>query len=286
MTGSKPLITSVPIEADPAPHLVVDLGKDGLGVGSWVASRKHPLLATYINAAWAAARRHSHWVLIDPFCGPGRMRQRDETFTRPGGAAIAWRQSQLSGTPFGRVLVGDLDEERVSACQERLRLLGAPVEQFAGPADKTVPLMVKAVPRGALCLVYIDPYNLALLSHSMIAALAKLPKVDFVVHFSTMDMLRNVDHELDPKRARFDTVSPGWRERIGNTNKRSMPSWFFNDWHQQVKALGFEFSNARPLVHNDDAHELYKLVFFARHPLPIKLWNAIADDRQRGLEGF
>lgn len=283
MKKNNRLITARPPEADPFPDLVIDLGKDNEGVGPWVAGQKHPLLATYIDAARSAAKRHACWVFIDPFCGPGRMRQRDEAFTRPGGTVVAWRQSQLSNSPFGRVLVGDLDVERAGACEQRLRAIGAPVQKFVGPAEDTVREMVKQVPRGALCLVYIDPYNLALLSHAMIAELARLERVDFVVHFSTMDLHRNVDFELDPVRARFDDVSPGWRERIVGTNKASLPSLFFDDWHWQVKKLGFEFSQAKPLIYNEMDRVIYRLVFFARHELPIRLWGDIARDPQGRL---
>lgn len=281
----KPLVISSAPEPDPLPHLVVDQGKNNDGVGQWVAQEKHLYLSKYIDAARAAAKsKHfSEWVFIDPFCGPGRMRQRKEIITRPGGSVVAWRQSQVSGTPFGKVFIGDIDPQKSKACEERLLALGAPVRRFDGPAAETVTEMVKAVPAGALCLVYIDPYNLELLSYPMIEALARLPKVDFVVHFSTMDLIRNVAAELDPDRARFDEVSPGWRVRMGGIANQSLAVAFFNDWEQKVKALNFEFSKAMPLITNDDQREIYRLVFFARNDLPIRLWGDVARDPNRSL---
>jgi three-Cys-motif partner protein len=278
------LVISSPPEADTHPQLFFDEGKNGEGVGQWVAQEKHRYLCTYIDAARAAAKKgFSQWVYIDPFSGPGRLRQRGETITRPGGAVVAWRQSQFSGTPFGTVMIGDIDPVRSSACEARLAALGAPVKRFNGPAAETVLEMVKAVPPRSLCLVYIDPYNLALLSFPMIEALAKLPKVDFVVHFSTMDLIRNVAAELDPDRARFDDVSPGWRDRMASVANQSLAVAFFADWYQRVKALGFEFSEAMPLIRNDDQREIYRLVFFARNDLPNRLWSDVARDPNRGL---
>ena len=271
------LILSRPPESDPHPHLPLDLGKDGDGVGPWVAEDKHRLLATYIDAARAAAKtKFSQWVYIDPFCGPGRMLARGESVSRPGGAVVAWRQSQISGTPFGKILVGDINAKKAHACEERLKALGAPVHSFVGPAEETVPQMILSVPRGALCLAYIDPYNLSLLSHEMLAALAKLRKVDFVVHFSTMDLSRNVDAELDPVRARFDDVSPGWRQRIPPSSKSTLADRLFVDWTEQIRSLGFDFSNAMPLIKNTRGGEIYKLAFFASHPLPVRLWGDVA----------
>jgi three-Cys-motif partner protein len=282
---NKRLVISAAPEADPLPNLHVDQGKNGDGVGQWVAQEKHRVLSTYIDAARAAAKSKyfSEWVFIDPFCGPGRMRQRNETITRPGGSVVAWRQSQASGTPFGKVFIGDIDPTKRKACEARLRALGAPVRSFDGPAEASVLEMVNAVPRGALCLVYLDPYNLALLSYAMIEALAKLPKVDFVVHFSTMDLIRNVAAELDPERARFDEVSPGWRQRLGGVANQSLAVAFFDDWYKKVKTLNFEFSKAMPLITNDDQREIYRLVFFARKQLPIDLWADVARDPNFGL---
>lgn len=282
---NKRLVISAAPEPDPCPNLPIDLGKYGEGVGTWVAQEKHRYLSTYIDAARSAAKsKHfDNWVFLDPFCGPGRMRQRNEKFSRPGGAVVAWRQSQVSGAPFSKVLIGDIDPERSGACEARLLALGAPVQRFDGPAAETVVEMVKAVPKRSLCLVYIDPYNLSLLSYEMIAAFAKLPKVDLVVHFSTMDWLRNVAQERKPDRARFDDVSPGWRERLSGVSDASLPVAFFEDWYAKMTGLGFRFSTAIPLVFNDDQHEIYKLVFLARHDLPLKLWGDVARDQNLPL---
>ena len=102
-------------------------------MGAWVAQDKHRLLATYIDAARSAARtKFSQWVYIDPFCGPGRMQARGEQVSRPGGAMVAWRQSLLSGTPFGTVLIGDLNEQKLAACETRLAAAGAALGTPAG----------------------------------------------------------------------------------------------------------------------------------------------------------
>ncbi|MFG6429788.1 hypothetical protein [Roseateles sp. LYH14W] len=86
--------------------------------------------------------------------------------------------------------------------------------------------MKKAVPFGALALSYIDPYNLEYLSFSVIERLAKLQHVDFAVHFSIMDLHRNIDMELDPKRDLFKDALPGWRDRVPAEalSKKSLPN--------------------------------------------------------------
>lgn len=91
-------------------------------------------------------------MLIDPFCGPGRIQVRRETFTRDGGSMVAWHQSVASQCPFTSVMVGDLDTERSTACEARLLAAGAPMQRFDGPVSETALKMADTVPRGALCL--------------------------------------------------------------------------------------------------------------------------------------
>lgn len=263
-------------QEDPRPDLLVESGPHGKGVGPWVPNVKHTLLAKYIGAAYAAMNRWPERVFIDPFCGPGRILVAGEAGTRDGGSVVAWRQSRRCDAPYTRMLIGDLDSERLVACHSRLAALGAPVQAFEGKADDTVRAMVRSVPKGALCLAYLDPYNLSLLSLDMIRALAELPRIDFAVHFSTMDLLRNVDAELDPERARFDQVAPGWREALHGVSKANLPVAFLNYWVELVKGLGFAFSTQMPLVSNHRGHEIYRLVFFARHDLPTRLWSDVA----------
>lgn len=275
----------LPVEADPCPELLVDEGPDGGGVGSWVPAQKYTLLAKMLGGTRYARKAHPRRIFIDPFCGPGRVRVRSESFTRDGGAVVAWRHSQQFGCGFTKVLVGDLDGNRAGACEKRLLALGAPVQAFTGPAVETIKKMVATVPKdsGTLTLAYIDPYNLKFLSFEIMKALAALDRVDLLVHFSTMDLTRNVDLELDRDRARFDPTAPGWREQAGARSKGNLSSGFFDYWHGLVSALGFKASEQQPLVTNDQNRGIYRLVFFSRHPLANKVWGDVAKGPNREL---
>lgn len=276
----------LPIYPDALPDLVVERGPSDQGVGWWVPEVKHTTLAKYISATRKAQAKFPKRVFIDPFCGPGRLQVKGESFTRAGGSVVAWQQSVDSDCPFTSVLVGDLKPERAGACEERLRALGAPVRKFEGPATATTPEMIEHVPANALCLAYIDPYNLEFLSFSIIQALAKLKHIDFAVHFSLMDLTRNVDMELDPARDRFSGANPGWRDRLpAHISKANLAAWFFEDWMTQVKKLGFQISHAMPLV-EDSGRALYRLVFFSRHAFPDKIWGDIAKGRNLPLFDF
>lgn len=271
---------------DPCPELVVERGPNNEGVGRWVPQQKHTLLAKMIGGTRRARAKWSNRILIDPFCGPGRIQVKGEAFTRDGGTIVAWHQAREHSVAFTKVLIGDLDETRVRACEARLRALGAPVEAFVGCAAETVKLMRSKIPDRSLCLAYIDPYNLEHLSFAIIEELAKLRNVDFAVHFSTMDMIRNVDMELDPDRARFDDAAPRWREELGNNtlSKSQLPQAFFSYWKGLVEKCGFSVSKEMPLVTNDQNRPIYRLVFFSRHSFPNVIWDDIAKSPNREFD--
>lgn len=270
---------------DPCPELVVERGPRDEGVGSWVPEDKHRLLREYLTATRHAWGKWSHRFFIDPFAGPGRIQVKGESFTRDGGAVVAWRALEPSA-PFTGMLVGDLDGERARACQSRLRALGAPTSMFVGPAEDTVPRMIAQVPAKALCFAYVDPYNLELLTFSLLQRLAALPKIDLAINFCTMDLQRNVDLEFDPTRARFDGTAPGWREQpaIQTCSKVNQKLEYFRYWCEMVKSLGFSHSREMPLVRNEQGHAIYRLVFFARHDLPTRIWGDVARDRNRSFD--
>jgi len=241
-------------------------------------------LAEYLLATRHAWKRWSNRVFIDPFAGPGRIQVKGEGFTRDGGCLLAWR-ALADFAPFTSMLIGDIDAERARASQRRLEAIGAPAQIFIGPARETVPTMVASVPKGALCFAYIDPYNLELLDFTLLSELAKL-KVDLAINFSTMDLVRNAEAEFDPDRARFDGTAPGWRDdpQIKSANRQSVPVAFFNYWRRLVEDLGFAHSREMPHIPNERGHTIYRMVFFARHNMPRRVWDDIARGPNRSFD--
>ena len=270
---------------DPYPTLPIERGPENTGVGRWVPAEKHRLLYDYLYATRNAWRKWPNRLFIDPFSGPGRIQVVGESFTRDGGAVIAWR-ALVQSAPFTEMRVGDIEPERAYACEKRLRAAGASVRSYAGPAVQTVKDMVLALPLRSLCMAYVDPYNLELLAFSIIQDLAKLQKIDLAINFSTMDLQRNADMEL--KRARFDNVAPGWRQDPGilGASRQNIALEFFRYWRQLVLGLGFEDSQEMPLVCNDQGSPIYRIVFFTRHKLPKRIWGDVARGRSRTLELF
>jgi three-Cys-motif partner protein len=217
--------------------------------------------------------------------GPRSNPSQGWDFTRDGGAILAWR-TLADTAAFSEVLAGDIAEERASACAQRLAAIGAPATPFFGPATETIKQMVARVPARSLCMAYVDPYSLELLSFSILEELAALKNVDLAVNFCTMDLQRNAELEFDPKRARFDATAPGWRQdaAVCSASKQNVKLEFFRYWCGLVRGLGFEFSREMPLVPNDRGQPIYRLVFFARHNLPTRIWSDVARGPNRSFE--
>ena len=224
---------------------------------------------------------------MDLYSGPGRIRVEGESETRDGGSVVAWRQSQREPrAAFTQVIVGDLNEQRAHACEARLQACGAPAHALPGAAVDTAKAALAMVPkRGSLCLAYLDPYSLEHLSFEVIRTLAALPRIDFVVHFSTLDLQRNVEVEFD--RGRFDEAAPGWQQAIDPTkvSKRRLREAFFEYWCELVRALGFAFSDRARLIRDEKNRPLYRLVSFSRSALPNGIWADVAQDPTRDLFG-
>jgi three-Cys-motif partner protein len=267
-----------PSSEDPKPGLPI------LEIGAW-SCEKHDLLRRYIGASSAARRKFSNCSYIDLFCGPGRVRVRNTSDEADGGAVVAWRQAADTRSPFMQVIVGDLDASAANSCGERLTVLGAPVSVLHGAAESTVEDAAKlASPRG-LHLAYLDPYNLGHLPFSVIERLAKFKSIDILVHFSVMDLQREIDLDFDRDASRFESFAPGWRDHV-DVNKLTQQrarEEFIKYWLGLVNKLGFSCSREKPLLTNSNNGPLYRMMFLMRHKLAEKLWNDIAKPTQSSL---
>jgi three-Cys-motif partner protein len=263
-------------------------GDDGLlaeEVGEWVDD-KHKLLCAYIQISSAARRKYlpppTHRggaLYIDLFCGPGRALVKATGGFVDGGCVAAWRQSVASGAPFSLVVVGDLDKARLDAATERLRRLGAPVEPLLGAAKDTAFRAIKLAGGSGLHLAFLDPYNIEALDFQVIATLARLKRIDMLVHVSQMDLQRNFDRNTTPEASTFDLFAPGWREAVDiQQSQRAGRIAFFEYWKSLVAKQGIDPAKAVRLITGPGNIPLYLLLLAARHELPHRFWNTVAKD--------
>jgi three-Cys-motif partner protein len=219
--------------------------------------------------------------LLDPYCGPGQVRVREEKSGIPGGTIAALHTSLQANrgqsAPFQRVMIGDLVQENVGPCAQRIgRIYKGLVQDFVGPAERTVPYMVEHLPRRGLHLAYLDPYSIFALPFSIVDALGAAGNVDLVIHFASSDVSRNL--ERPDLWDRLDPVAPGWRKscdgRMGKSEKRHR---FFEHWKVLFKRWQYHVSERWVPVRNTRKREIYRLVLASKHPLGPKIWDTLRD---------
>src|SRR3546814_9935157 len=95
-----------------------------MGVGSW-AFEKHRLLSHYVGASYGVRQKGPISTIIDLYCGPGKVYDRDNTTDiRDGGVVAAYRESLRGKHPngtFSHIIIGDTDAASVDACAARLQ---------------------------------------------------------------------------------------------------------------------------------------------------------------------
>lgn len=269
-------------------------GDDGLPaeeVVEWV-SDKHDLLCDYIQISTYARKKYlppagkGGSTYIDLFCGPGRAKIKATGNFVDGGCVAAWLKSVASGAPFSKIIIGDLDEERLALAKSRLQGLGAPVVALAGSANDTAALAIRECPVGALNFAYLDPYSLGALDFSIISTLAKLYRIDVMVHVSQMDLQRNFDRNSIMDRSALDAFAPGWRDAIDtSSSSRAGRQAYFDYWKRLVQSTGIKTNAEIRLVTGPGNQPLYLLLLATRHDLAHKFWGAVAkkDDGQKSL---
>jgi three-Cys-motif partner protein len=267
-------------------------GDDGLPaeeVGEWITD-KHDLLCRYVPSATRKKYLPPHGnggaCYIDLFCGPGRAKVKNSGQFVDGGCVAAWRQSVSSGAPFSRMVLGDTDQVRLGAAAARLERAGAPVVTLLGSAKDNAFPAIRSAGNLGLHFAFLDPYNLETLDFSVISTLARLRRIDMLVHVSQMDLQRNFDRNASLDASALDTFAPGWREKVDiAAARRSSRQAYFEYWKTQVDGTGADTNTEIRLITGPGNQPLYLLLLAARHELAHKFWETVAqkDDGQGRL---
>ena len=259
---------------------------DGLPVsevGKW-AERKHEIISHYIKISSTTRAKFPDTVFVDLYCGPGRARIKDSSTLIDGSAVVAWKASNEPGfasAPFRRVLIADKNQAYVDACESRLH--GAPVTSFSGEAGECAEKMLSTMNQSTFALVLIDPFNLEGLSYDLIERFSTLKYVDFIVHFSTMEVQRNIDRYFDSADSPLDKVAPGWRGAISSTmTSEDKLRAVFNHWNRVICDTGFSATSDPQAIINSKNRWIYWLAFASRHPLAANFWSKIKNIGPQG----
>ncbi|WP_080700873.1 three-Cys-motif partner protein TcmP [Bordetella hinzii] len=263
-----------------------DDGLPVMAVGAW-AFEKHALIRRYVGASRETRRKWPKRVLVDLFCGPGRVVDRTRPReVRDGGVVVAFSQSVQDGAPFSKVIIGDTDPIALDACKHRLEALGASVMTTCAPAVESAPWALQHLPGNGLHLALLDPFNIGHLPFSVIQALAKRAHLDMIIHYSLMDVARNIEMNFVRNAPTFDAFAPGWKAAINvrNLTKADARRKFGEHWQSLIRDCGYDIAELRPTMSLPGTkNHLYQMLLLHRHPLAEHLWNEIAKPPQNAF---
>jgi three-Cys-motif partner protein len=266
---------------DPTDGLLADV------VGPW-ASEKHERLRKYVDsyrsarAMFLPPRGSGGASYVELFAGPGRSQVEGAGFFIDGSPLVAYKAAQRSGTKFSELHFNDLDAENVDALRQRIDGLGGAAQFYNETAEVAADRVIFALNPAGLHFAFLDPYNLESLPFSIIQKLAKLPRMDMLIHVSIFDLQRNLRRYLADGRI-LDSFMPGWRGAIDvNRNDKAVRTDLLHHWLGLIKGLGTTPADGIELVSATGGQRLYWLVFVSAHQLGRKLWSDISNVNDQG----
>jgi three-Cys-motif partner protein len=249
-------------------------------VGEW-ARDKYARLAKYLDISRAVraqfvGKGNAGASYIELFSGPGRVRMKDTGEVSHGSPLVAWTEAARSRTGFTQVHVADADPRLVEAAVKRLQREGAPVYSEIGVANETVERIVPKLNRYALHVAFLDPYNLGALPFEVIRKLARLQRMDILIHVSVQDLNRNLLRYLKRSTSPLDAFAPGWRAHVDEERSITyIRGKLFEYWRSLLRTIDMSTAEAAELVVGEKNQPLYWLAFAARHKLALQFWERI-----------
>ena len=227
---------------------------------------------------------HPKWeagvVYVDLFSGPGVCTIRGTGERVPGSPLIAAHARK----PFTRILLAEQDEELAAACCMRMKSAVdvSRYRMFEGDCNARVADIARAIPDGALTLVFADPAGLDL-DFETVRTLSRLGNVDLLILLAdAMDAVRNLRTYMEPgsKMDRFLGPDSLWRERLSGLTGAVLRARLRGLYEEQLQRLGYGHFAQKTI--SGERGPLYKLVFASKHKLGLRFWEEAARKYRSG----
>ena len=265
-------------DVDPADGLPVQC------VGPW-ESDKHDPLAHYIEATWGARAKFlksrpglpmpGGAAFVDLYAGPGRARVRSTGAVVNGSPLIALQHAKA---PFTKVIACDIDPSNADALRRRMGHDSRAVV-IEGSCHDEIDRIVREIPPSGLNFALIDPYSLDQLDFGTIAKLARVERMDMLIHFPTMDTKRNWAQGAQAKLTKA-LGTDAWREKV---RKPRDVTRAIDTLRERLKGFGYTGENVRSLpVKNGPGGVIYHLVYASKDRLGNEIWESIVKLMGRG----
>lgn len=269
-------------------------GSDGLPVqcvGPW-AEDKYFFLEKYLNASSEARRKFAdknNAVFIDLFAGPGKCIIKNEKREIDSGGVRAFKRD---AAPFNEYFYFDISNVNMKALEKRITSK-ANCNVRCGDSNTLINDMVATLSQKPYRyhFAFVDPFGPDGLKFETLKALAKLNRMDILLHFPIGSIKRNLGTWLRSKSTILDDFlgTDKWRKRIDGLSSDKIFKVLIDVFTEQLKSIGYPEEGLRMassdrdiytglptvLVKNTKEVELYVLILASKHSLAQKIWNSV-----------
>lgn len=252
--------------------------------GPWVAE-KLDYLERYINVFETSMRKK--WpkrYYIDLFAGPGKCKCREAKMVYLGSPLLALTTKY----PFTDYIFVDKDADSIATLRQRCSFspLYNKIQFITDDANHVASTIVRSVQGPSLNLAFLDPDGLEL-QWNTVATLAKIEKIDLIIHYSQMGLNRAMPLAFQ-SGAQTDVDlffgDTGWRTIYGKYQRREeqfLHRHLMDYYKKKLQDLGYKEAlrddeiGAEPLMRNERNAPLYRLLFASKHPLGLQFWQKV-----------
>lgn len=279
------------------------LGADGLPVqcvGSWVED-KYFFLEKYLNASCEVRRQFAdkgNAVFIDLFSGPGRCVLRGENKEiDSGGLRASLREEAL----FNEFYFCDKHSVNLNAFKKRVN---KDLNCFfkCGDANEAVASLARKLLRSPYKyhFAFIDPFGPDGLKFTTLAELARLQRMDMLIHFPIGSIKRNIPKWLKSGGKILDDYlgTDIWRDKI-NKSPVDVYKILIEIFKDQLMKIDYP-KDGLNLVQSENVYtglpvvsvkntqnvDLYVLILASKHGLGQKIWNSVIRYNPDGQRTF
>ncbi len=251
--------------------------------GRW-AETKYSLVSYYSTLfSKAMLGKWECRVYLDLFAGPGLTQIKGSSRVVPTSPILALRISPQ----FDRYIYSEIDDQWCNALRTRVKreFPDVPVEIFQGDSNKTVEKIIPSIPPHSksfrvLSFCFLDPFRIENLYFDTVRTLSK-KFMDILILIPThMDIHRNMESYCDPSNTKMDLFlgTREWRDRWVDQSYgiRHFGNFIVHEYGLQMKGLGYIYDSLDDTVLVRMPRRnipLYRLTFFSRNEVGMKLWR-------------
>lgn len=281
------------------------LGEDGLPVqcvGAWVED-KYFFLEAYLNASCEARRKFAdkdNAVFIDLFTGPGKCVIRGEKKEISSGGMRALQRDEAS---FNELFFFDVSKTNTEALLKRVDNK-ASCHVICGDSNALVSNLVSSLLQKyyRYHFAFIDPFGPDNLKFNTLKELARLERMDMLIHFPIGAIKRNLPNWKKKTSTILDEFlgTDSWRTKIVGVPGNQIFKILLDVFKGQLKTVGYPEEGLKLVSSGKDIYaglptvsvkntkdvDLYVLILASKHGLAQKIWTSIIKMNPNGQKTF